>query len=166
MLAFVGTAEEQHLMPVLGSNIPQSVTTLAVNFTLSGNYSDSNPAHHVVEAGSALLAGLEGHTIPEVQVFERNGGKVLNANLEINYYTMAARYDRLERQHTWGAEGSKTKGLLERGGYWDRMQARWGAGVWNNSFNKWWFRHSLQVGLEQAKAEQLGTWDQHGQITM
>ncbi len=159
LLSFSGTAEYQRLVPVLGSNIPQWLTvgTLAVNFTTSGNFSNADAASHVVAAG--VLGALKGRTDTSVAV--KQAGKALTANLNIDYYIIAARYNALERQHTFGADGSKTKGLLEQGGFWDKAQKTWAGGI-GDFLGRWRLERSLNQGLQGARAEQSGTWDHKG----
>ena len=166
--SYTGVAEYQKLMVVTGSWIPQWVTlaTLPISFTTSGNYKDSNAAHHVVDAASPSLDGLKGHTIALGKVTEGQGqfgGKMLNANVNIDYWLRATRYDSLEREHTFGVEGggSKTKGILEAGGVWDRFKTQWSAGI-SGFFPKTRLQSSLDSALADAHREQGGTWDGPG----
>jgi RHS repeat-associated protein len=155
---------KQKLMPVLGSNIRQWVTTLAIHFTLSGNFSDRNPLNHVVSSLRANGADAKGRTDSDIKVRDV-GAKGLNANLNINYWIVNSRYDSLERQHTWGAEGSRTKGLLEPGGYLSRMQERWKEGIgapFGRDIASWWLEGDLRAQLQMARSEQRDTWDING----
>jgi RHS repeat-associated protein len=156
---FRGTLERQRLVPVLGSNIPRWLTfaKIPITFTTSGNFSDANPMNHIVAAG--LLGDLKGRTDASTAV--KREGKGLSANLRIDYWIIAARYNRLERQHTFGAEGSTTKGLLEKGGYWDQMKDRWKDGV-KNFFPETRLRSGLNAELSKAIDQQQNTWDSDG----
>jgi hypothetical protein len=113
-----------------------------------------------------LLAGLKGHTVPIGKVTEgkdQHGMKTLNANLHIDYWIRATKYDSLERQHTWGVEGGgdKTKGILEKGGVWDRFKDKWSDGIFD-FFAKARLQSSLDSAISDAKREQGGTWDRPG----
>jgi RHS repeat-associated protein len=155
---------KQKLVPVLGSNIRQWITTLAIHFTLSGNFSDPNPLNHVVASLRANGADAKGRTDSDMKVRDV-GAKGLNANLNINYWIVNTRYDSLERQHTWGAEGSRTKGLLEAGGYLSRMQERWKEGIgapFGRDIASWWLEGGLRAQLQMARSEQRDTWDING----
>jgi RHS repeat-associated protein len=164
LLSFTGTVEKQTLAPVLGSHILAWVTiaSIPISFTTSGNHMDSNAAHHVVDAASPFLAGLKGHTIATGKVTEikSGGAKMLNANLNIDYWTKATRYDALEKEHTWGVEGGgdMTKGILEKGGVWDRFKKEWSGGI-ADFFAKGRLQSSLDSAISDAKREQGGTWD-------
>jgi RHS repeat-associated protein len=165
LLEFKGTVALQKLTTVLGSNIPQwlTVAALPISFTTSGNFSNSNPGSHVVAAGSLGYRNgqaLKGRTDADVGVKRQSGG--LAANLNINYYVIANKYNDLERQHTFGdlGGGSKVKGLLEKGGYWDQMQRNWSGGI--SDFlgsGRWRLESDLRSELSRAKSAQIAEWE-------
>jgi RHS repeat-associated protein len=162
---FSGTAEYQKLMTVTGSWIPQWVTvaTVPITFTTSGNFSNSNPGSHVVASGSLGSRNgqpLKGRTDADVSVKRQSRG--LAANLNINYYVIATKYNDLERQHTFGdlGGGSKVKGLLEKGGYWDQMQRKWSGGI--SDFlrsGRWRLESDLRSELSSARSAQFAEWE-------
>jgi RHS repeat-associated protein len=164
LISFSGTVEKQQLTAVTGSHIPQWLTIekISINFTTSGNYMDSQAARHVVDAASPVLAGLKGRTVTTGTVVEgqERGKKVLNANLNIDYWTRHVKYDSLEREHTFGVEGggSRTKGILEKGGVWERFRNEWSGGA-TDFLARWRVDLSLQRHLRDVRREHKGTWD-------
>jgi len=170
LASFTGTgiAEYQKLKEVIGSHIPQWVTMdkVAVTFTLSGNFSNANPAAHIVAAGSlGYLNGnpLKGRT--DASTHARWAGNTLNANLHIDYYIVARKYNALEREHTFGVEGGgdRTKGFLEKGGCWDRIQQQFGGGISNFlGSGRFMLGAGIDSELGKDKAAQHATWDQPG----
>ena len=172
LASFSGTLQYQRFGTVLGTQIPRwlTVQSFAVNFTTSGNYGNSDLDAHISD-NSVIIRGSEakGWTDSNVAV-DKASDTALRANLNIDWWIkrgVSPFIAELEKQHTFGDAngGSKSKGLLEAGGYWSRMQARYSSGI----SGRFWFHGIdsaradlegiLEFQLSQARTQQINEWD-------
>ncbi len=154
-----------------GSLIPQWITlssaTFNVTFTTpSGNYAKPDAKSHYKADLTANGKTAAGRTDTSVSVIPLKGSNALQANLHIDWWLhpRAAEKDsnlaNLEKQHTFG-DGSNIKGLLEKGGYWERMQSE--HSTYSSHFSGNWAAYflasELRAQLDIARSAQRTAWD-------
>jgi RHS repeat-associated protein len=139
------TVEFGYYRPVTGSWIPQFTTLFTVIFNpnIGGNFNNPTPQNNSKSGLTAYGKPAHGKTEPTTSVSDLGSHK-LEANLSINVWINPAAaakfgFDRiagLEKEHVYGGEGYKMKGLIGPGGFWDQEKAKIGGSIsvwrWQN----------------------------------
>jgi len=153
----LSTVEFGNYKPVLGSLIPEWKTlfTVIFNQNIGGKFNNPTPQNNSKAGLTANGSAAHGKTDPVSSVTDL-GSHRLQANLAINVWVnpaAAAKYgfDRianLEKEHVWGGEGYKMKGLIGPGGFWDQEKANIGG-----SISVWRWRDGAQTLANRIGAD-------------